>query len=93
MKLTEKNRQVLRLMLAGRTSKEIGTQLGMSYRTVEAHRSRVYKISGAANIMELTHKLYSKAITKNLRHDITGGLPVCPAAELVNDTLNLERLA
>lgn len=92
-KLTDKNREVLRLTLQGKNSKEIADELGISHRTVQAHRCQIYKVTGAANIMELTHMLYSKAITRNLRQDIAGGLPVCPAAELVNDTRNLERLA
>ncbi|MCU1348001.1 MAG: LuxR family transcriptional regulator [Acidobacteria bacterium] len=36
--LTPRQREVLRLVSAGGTSKEIAKQLGVSYRTVEAHR-------------------------------------------------------
>jgi DNA-binding NarL/FixJ family response regulator len=36
--LTPRQREVLRLVAAGRTSKEIANQLGVSYRTVEVHR-------------------------------------------------------
>jgi len=36
--LTQRQREILRLVAAGRTSKEIANQLGLSYRTVEVHR-------------------------------------------------------
>ena len=36
--LTPRQREVLRLVAAGKTSKEIAHQLGVSYRTIEVHR-------------------------------------------------------
>ena len=36
--LTQRQREILRLVAAGRTSKEIASELGVSYRTVEVHR-------------------------------------------------------
>lgn len=41
--LTPRQREVLRLVAAGRTSKEIAQELGLSYRTVEAHRMNLMR--------------------------------------------------
>lgn len=41
--LTEREGEVLQLMLAGITSREIADRLGISARTVEAHRTRVMR--------------------------------------------------
>jgi two-component system response regulator DctR len=38
--LTTRERQVLNLLVGGKTSKEIATSLGVSVRTVEGHRAR-----------------------------------------------------
>jgi len=51
--LTAREREVMRLALGGYTSKEIGRQLGISYRTVEIHRSRMMKKTQCANLMAL----------------------------------------
>lgn len=40
-KLTDRQKQVLDLVVEGLTSKEIALELGMSHRTVEAHRAAV----------------------------------------------------
>lgn len=52
-KLTEREREVLKLAIAGHTSKEIGQSLGISYRTVEIHRTHVMQKTGASNLLEL----------------------------------------
>ncbi len=50
--LTEREREVLQLIAEGLTSKEIATQLGVSLKTVEAHRANlmekldIHKVSG-----------------------------------------------
>lgn len=51
--LTERERDILKLMIAGRTSKQIARQLGTSNRTVDIHRSHVMVKTGAENILEL----------------------------------------
>lgn len=51
--LTEREREVMMLAVAGHTSKEIALRLDISYRTVEIHRARVMQKSGASNMMEL----------------------------------------
>jgi FixJ family two-component response regulator len=51
--LTEREREVLKLAVAGHTSKEIAQYLGISYRTVEIHRAHVMQKTGASNMLEL----------------------------------------
>lgn len=53
--LTQREREVLDRAVAGYTNKEIARALGISYRTVEVHRSRVLSKTGAATLLELAH--------------------------------------
>lgn len=41
--LTSRQREILQLVAEGNTSKEIASSLGLSYRTVEAHRNQMMK--------------------------------------------------
>lgn len=52
-RLTEREREVLALVAAGRTSKEIGEQLGISPRTVEVYRSRLMDKLQVGSLPEL----------------------------------------
>lgn len=51
--LTPRELTVMSLAIAGQTNKEIGRQLGISYRTVELHRSRILRKANANNLLEL----------------------------------------
>jgi len=51
--LTEREREVLDHMLAGKTSKEIARSLAISPRTAEAHRRNLLRKLGAGSAMEL----------------------------------------
>jgi FixJ family two-component response regulator len=51
--LTEREREVMMLAVAGYTSKEIAQRLDISYRTVEIHRAHVMQKTGASNMLEL----------------------------------------
>lgn len=51
--LTEREREVMKLAVAGLTNKEIAQRLGISYRTVEIHRTHVMQKTGASNLLEL----------------------------------------
>ncbi len=51
--LTEREREVMALALAGHPNKEIAKHLGISYRTVEIHRSRIMHKTGASSLLEL----------------------------------------
>jgi FixJ family two-component response regulator len=51
--LSERERDVMLLMARGLSHGEIGHQLGISPRTVEAHKARLMRKLGAANLAEL----------------------------------------
>lgn len=51
--LTPREREVMELVVAGRTSKEIARIIGASHRTVEIHRSRLMRKMGAATVADL----------------------------------------
>ena len=51
--LTDREREVLRLIAEGATSKEIGHRLGISYKTVDAHRENIKKKLRANSIAHL----------------------------------------
>lgn len=51
--LTEREREVLDLAVAGYANKAIASRLGISHRTVEIHRARILKKTGTANLIEL----------------------------------------
>lgn len=55
--LTRREREVAILTCRGLTSKEIGLELGLSYRTVEVYRARLLEKFGARKLAELVAKL------------------------------------
>jgi len=52
--LSERERQVLELLVAGRTNKEIGSELGIEERTVKLHVSRLMQKTGVDNRIALS---------------------------------------
>ena len=52
-KLTSRECEIMQLIAAGGSSKEIGRQLGVSPRTVETHRARIMSKLGARNAADL----------------------------------------
>lgn len=57
VELTPRERDVAILTCRGLTSKEIGRELDVSYRTVENHRARLLEKFGARKLPELVAKL------------------------------------
>lgn len=55
--LTPREREILERALSGMTSKTIASELGISYRTVELHRSHVLEKLGAASIAALSQQV------------------------------------
>ena len=53
--LTQREREILKLAVAGQPNKQIARELGISYRTVEVHRSRILSKTGAGTLLELAH--------------------------------------
>ncbi len=55
--LTEREREVLRLVAAGRPNKLIADELGISVRTVEVHRARVFEKMDVKSAVELAQAI------------------------------------
>jgi len=51
--LTEREREVMALAVAGSPNKEIARRLGISHRTVEIHKSKIMHKTGAINLLDL----------------------------------------
>lgn len=52
-RLTQRERQILALALAGLANKEMALRLGISHRTIETHRSRIFLKLRISSLMEL----------------------------------------
>ena len=59
--LTQRERQVMELVVAGRLNKVIADELGISMRTVEVHRSHVFEKMRVKTAVELTRLLTGAA--------------------------------
>jgi FixJ family two-component response regulator len=59
-KLTPREFQVFRLVIAGRLNKEIGAELGITVRTIKTHRARVMQKIAVISVAELV-RLAQKA--------------------------------
>ena len=58
-RLTERERQVLDMVIAGETNKAIAHKLGISHKTVEAHRAHVMEKTGSHSLAELIKDILS----------------------------------
>lgn len=52
--LSEREHDVMRLMLAGKLNKVIADELGIAMRTVEVHRARIFEKMGVKSAVELS---------------------------------------
>jgi RNA polymerase sigma factor (sigma-70 family) len=66
--LTSREREVLRLIVEGRTNKETAATLGISHRTVETHRENILRKLGVRSVAELTRLAIE---TGMLREDVS----------------------
>jgi DNA-binding NarL/FixJ family response regulator len=55
--LTSRQKTVCNLLTQGLRNREISTRLGISHRTVEDHRSAVFKKLGVRNVVQLVRKM------------------------------------
>lgn len=55
--LSGREREVAQMIIAGKTSKEVGTLLGISSRTVEVYRARLMRKYGAKSLVDLIQKI------------------------------------
>lgn len=53
--LTRREREVLRVAVEGFANKVIARRLGISHRTVEIHKARIMRKTGAVNVLDLAH--------------------------------------
>jgi len=60
--LTEREKQVLELILLARSNREIARQLGIEERTVKAHVGRLMRKTGADNRIELTMRALNRPL-------------------------------
>jgi len=58
--LTEREREVMRLVIDGKPNKLIADALGISVRTVEVHRARVFDKMGVRSAVELSNRLHGE---------------------------------
>ena len=58
-----REREVLRLIADGRTSKEIATQLGRSIKTIETHRRNITRKLRLRSVAELTKYAVREGLT------------------------------
>lgn len=63
--LTEKQKEVCDLIALGMSSKEISARLGISHRTVEAHRGEIFRKMGVRNAVELVRAILSSKGTES----------------------------
>lgn len=59
--LTVREREILEQVIAGRSNKEVGRALGISYKTVEAHRGRLMRKLGAVSFAALMQMMLTPA--------------------------------
>jgi FixJ family two-component response regulator len=57
--LSAREREILDLVVEGSSNKVIGRALGISYKTVEAHRARLMRKMGVSSFAELMQTVLS----------------------------------
>jgi DNA-binding NarL/FixJ family response regulator len=57
--LTARERELIYPVTEGKANKLIAMEMGISMRTVEAHRSRIFKKMGVRNAVQLARALYA----------------------------------
>ena len=57
--LTQREREVMKLVVAGKLNKQVADELNISMKTVEAHRARVMEKMGVRTVAELVKAVMS----------------------------------
>ncbi len=60
--MTDRERQVLELILQARSNREIAHQLGIEERTVKAHVGRLMRKTGADNRIDLSMRALNRSL-------------------------------
>lgn len=63
--LSPRERQVALLVPSGQTRKQIGDELGISWRTVSFHLTMIYKRVGVKNRVQLTTEILNGRLALN----------------------------
>ena len=58
--LTPRERDVMDYVARGKPNKIIAAELGVSQRTIEAHRARIFQKMQVRNAVELAHRVLSQ---------------------------------
>ena len=58
-KLSEREMQIAMECCNGKSSRTIAEELGISKRTIDSHKTNIYRKLGISNNIELIHKLYN----------------------------------
>jgi len=74
--LTPREREVLQLVVEGRSSKDIAFRLGVSPKTVDSHRSRLMRKLGVDNVAGLVRLAVRNGVTHADERASPGGHPV-----------------
>lgn len=64
--LTKREREVMMLAIQGYHNKEIASRLGISFRTVEIHRSNIMHKMGAINLLDLARIAYESGLSTEI---------------------------
>ena len=74
--LTPRERDVIGYVAAGKPNKVIALELGISMRTIETHRARIFHKMGVRNAVELVRRVYAPAgaVTELLLLEPVAGL-------------------
>jgi DNA-binding NarL/FixJ family response regulator len=62
VRITPRELEIIRLLAEGKSNKEVSTQLGITVRTVETHRSKIMLKLGLHSLAELIHYAISNEI-------------------------------
>ena len=62
--LTDRQREVLRLIAEGKSNKEIARALSLSAKTIEAHRAQIMERLGASNVADLIMEAISRGLVQ-----------------------------
>jgi len=57
--LTPREHEVIGYVVLGKSNKVIAMELGLSMRTVETHRARIFRKMGVRNATELARRVYA----------------------------------
>jgi DNA-binding NarL/FixJ family response regulator len=67
LRLSDREQQVLELILLARSNREIAAQLGIEERTVKAHMGRLLKKTGAENRIDLSMRAINRSLVRDRR--------------------------